>query len=597
MTKSTDNTTPPPAIQRVLPFLTWLPLVTRATLRGDLVAALTSTVIVLPQGVAYALIAGLPPEYGLYGAIVVAIVAALFGSSHHMVTGPVAAVSIVVFSVASAVVAPGSGFYVAVVLTLTFMAGAIQLALGLLRLGTLVNFISHTVIVAFTAGAAVLIAVSQLRYFFGLAMPADGSVIGTLIAFAQTVSQTNPYAVAIGALTLLGAVALRRWRPRWPGMLIAMVIGGVFSYAINGVAHGVAMVGAMPAGLPPLSLPLFSVDTFRQLLPGAVAIAIIALVEAASIARSVATKSHQRIQGNQEFIGQGLANVAGSFFSCYAGSGSFTRTGANYDAGAQTPLAAVFSAVMVVIVLLLIPGMTAWLPLPAMAGIVLLVAWNLISYHDLRRIMLASRQESLVLVITFLATLLLPLQYAIYIGVLLSLAFYLWRTAHPRLTVVAPMGDRPGRPLRNAHRRNLPECPQIKILRIDGSLFFGAVDYVQGRLHEFTDAGYRHILLVGSGVNFIDVSGAEMLAREARRLRQAGGGLYLCQFKAVATHVLRHDMYMRAIGQDNMFTSSTRAIATIFERLDMDRCAHCESRIFAECDTLPRPDASSHEWP
>src|SRR5699024_8582105 len=187
-----------------------------------------------------------------------------------------------------------------------------------------------------------------------------------------------------------------------------------------------------------------------QLSSGAVAIAIIALVEAVSIARSVATRSNQRIEGSQEFIGQGLANVVGSFFSCYAGSGSFTRTGANYDAGAKTPLAAVFSAIMVAVVLLLAPRLTSYLQMSAVAGSVLPVAWNLVEFHDLGRIVKASRQETPVLVVTLVATLLMPLQYAIYIGVLLSLALYLWRTAHPRLTVVAPMGNRPGRPLRNA---------------------------------------------------------------------------------------------------------------------------------------------------
>lgn len=587
MTSHDGSIDPGSKVRRALPFLTWLPLVTRRTLRADFMAALTSTVIVLPQGVAYALIAGLPPQYGLYAAIVTAIVAALFGSSHHMVSGPVAAVSIVVFSVASGVVSPASPQYVPVVLTLTLMAGVIQLVLGLLRMGTLVNFISHTVIVAFTAGAAVLIAVSQLRHIFGLTIASGGSVVDTLLAVAASVEQSNPYVMAVAVVTLLSAIGIRRLRPRWPGMLIAMILGSVFCFVINGAAHGVVLIGAMPGQLPPLSMPMLSLDTFRQLSSGAVAIAIIALVEAVSISRSVATRSNQRVQGNQEFIGQGLANVVGSFFSCYAGSGSFTRTGANYDAGAKTPLAAVFSAIMVAVVLLLAPGLTAYLPMPAMAGIVLLVAWNLIDFHDLSRIVKASRQEALVLLATFVATLLFALQYAIYTGVLLSLILYLWRTAHPRLIVVAPMGKRPGRPMRNVARRQLTECPQLKILRIDGSLFFGAVDYVQGRLHELTDAGYHHILLVGSGVNFVDVSGAEMLAQEAKRLRSMGGGLYLCQFKAVATDVLQHDIYMRDIGPQNVFTSSTGAIASICERLDMVRCSQCRNRIFEECARMP----------
>lgn len=573
--------------RRVLPFLVWLPQVTSRTLRGDLMAALTSTVIVLPQGVAYALIAGLPPEYGLYTAIVTPIVAGLFGSSHHMVSGPVAAVSIVVFSVASGVVAPGSPEYVSVVLTLTFMAGAIQLVLGLIRMGALVNFISHTVVVGFTAGAAVLIAVSQLSHFFGLPIPSGASVVDTLTAFVRTVDESNFYVIAVGLVTLLSSIAIRRLRPRWPGMFFAMILGSLFCLAINGAAHGVPRIGAMTGQFPPLSTPMFSLTTWRELGPGALAIAVIALVEAVSIARSVAARSQQRIHGNQEFIGQGLSNIVGSFFSCYASSGSFTRTGANYDSGAQTPLAAIFSAIIVAAVLLLAPGLTAFLPMPAMAGIVLLVAWNLVDFRELRRIIKASRSEAVVLLVTFLATLLLALEYAIYVGVLLSLALYLQRTAHPRLTVVAPMGDRPGRPMRNVAKRGLLECPQLKILRIDGSLFFGAVNHVQGRLHELTETGYRHILLTGSGVNSIDVSGAEMLAREARRLHSLDGVLYLCYFKGVATDVLRQDVYMDDIGRDNMFSSSNAAVAAIFQRLDFERCKVCRNRIFEECANVP----------
>lgn len=582
-----------PYARRLLPFVEWLPHVRPKTIRADIVAGLTGTAIVLPQGVAYALIAGLPPEYGLYAAIVTTIVAALFGSSLHMVSGPVAAVSIVVFSIATDFAMPGSPHYVSVVLTLAFMAGVMQLGLGLLRMGMLVNFISHTVIVGFTAGAAILIAVSQLRHFFGLPIPSGGSVVDTLAAFVVTVGHSNLYVLAVGLVTLASAVVMRRLRPRWPGMFIAMVLGSAFCFAINGAAHGVPLIGAMTGTLPPLSMPMLSLGTFRALSPGALAIAIIGLVEAAAIARSVATRSHQRIDGNQEFIGQGLANTVGSFFSCYPGSGSFTRTAANYDAGGKTPLAAVFSAVIVAAVLLLAPWLTAWLPLPAMAGIVLLVAWNLIDFRDLRRIVKVSRSETGVLLVTFVATLLLALEYAIYVGVLLSLALYLRRTAHPRLTVVAPMGDRPGRPMRNAAKRGLLECPQLKILRIDGSLFFGAVDYVQSQLHELTETGYRHILLVGSGVNFVDVSGAEMLAGEARRLRELGGGLYLCQFKDIATGVLSRDVYMNDIGRDNVFTSSTAAIASIFERLDFDVCRVCTNRIFQECARIPAADAQS----
>lgn len=575
------------ALRRLLPFMAWLPGVKGKTLRADLMAGLTGAVIVLPQGVAYALIAGLPPEYGLYTAIVTAIIAGLFGSSRHLVSGPTAAISIVVFSVVSGVVPPDSPEFIPYVLTLTFLAGAIQLVLGLVRMGAMVNFISHTVVIGFTAGAAVLIATSQLRHFFGLEIPSGQAFYQTLAEFVRMLPQTNPYVVAIGLVTLGSAVLLRWLRPRWPGMLIAMGVGSVFSLLIGGAGHGVPMVGAMPAQLPPPSLPIFSLETFRQLAPGALAVAIIALIEAVSIARAVAMRSNQRIDSNQEFVGQGLSNVVGSFFSCYAGSGSFTRSGANYDAGARTPLAAVFASIMLAVILLVAPGATAYLPMPAMAGIVLLIAWNLIDAHHIRGALEAGRGEASILLVTFISTLLLALEFAVYVGVLLSLVLYLQRTARPSMVSVAPVPNRLERSLRNAAKRGLTECPQLKILRMDGSLFFGAVDHVQSVLHNLTSRGYRHILLVGNGVNFIDLAGAELLVQEAARLRERGGGLYFCSFKDPAIELLKKPRYMRVLGEENFFSSPGDAIAAIFEKLDRDRCERCTARIFRECKGVP----------
>lgn len=579
--------------RRLLPFLHWLPRVGPRSLRADLVAGATGAIIVLPQGVAYALIAGLPPEYGLYTAIVTPIVAGLFGSSLHLVSGPTAAISIVVYSVVSGVVPPDSPQFIPYVLALTFMVGVIQLALGITRMGTLVNFISHTVVVGFTTGAAILIGTSQLRHFTGIDAPSGESFLHTLQALALGAGGANAYSIAIGTLTLLTALAMRAWLPRWPGMLIAMVVGSLVCLAIGGGERGVPLVGAMSGGLPAPSLPELSPDVLRDLAPGALAVAIIALIEAVSIARAVAIRSHQQIDGNQEFIGQGLSNIVGSFFSCYAGSGSFTRTGANYDAGARTPLAAVFASLMLALVLLLAPGLTAYLPLPAMAGIVLLIAWNLIDFHHIRKIMRASRRETVVLAVTFASTLLLELEFAIYVGVLLSLVLYLQRTAKPRLVDLAPMAERAERPLRNAAKRSLPECPQLRILRIDGSLFFGAVDHVQTALKNDPEGERPHVLIIGNAINFIDVAGAEMLAEEAERLRHAGGGLYLCGVKSPALETVRRGGYLEALGEENLFTTPEDAIHAIFQRLDGEVCRICRRRIFLECADAPGPEPAA----
>jgi len=468
---------------RVLPFLTWWPMVTRRNLRSDLWAGLTGAVIVLPQGVAFAAIAGLPPEYGLYAAMVPVIVAALFGSSHHLISGPTTTASLVIYANISLLAAPGSPDYLRLVLALTFLAGCFKLALGLARLGGVVNFVSHSVVTGFMAGAAILIATSQLGHFFGLTLPRGGSFLEIWSALLRQLPSANPWVLAVGAVTLASALIIRHLRPRAPALLLAMVIGSVVSLLLDGQAHGVRLVGALPASLPPLSFPGFDLDTLRILVPGALAVAMHGLAEAVSIARAVAIRSNQPIDNSQEFVGQGLANIVGSFFSAYATSGSFTRTGVNYEAGARTPLAAVFSALLLAGIVLLVAPVTAYLPIAAMAGVILLVAAGLINLRGIRHIIRTDRAEAGVLAATFLSTLFVELEFAIYAGVILSLLLYLRRTSHPHCITLAPDPGSPHRPLVNARRHGLAECPQLMILRLDGSIFFGAVNHVTEELH------------------------------------------------------------------------------------------------------------------
>ena len=568
---------------RLLPFLRWWPLVTRETLKADLKAGLTGAVVVLPQGVAFAMIAGLPPIYGLYTAMVPPIIAALFGSSRHLISGPTTAISIVVFATVARFAEPGSEKFIQMAITLTFLAGVYQLGLGLARMGALVNFISHSVVVGFTAGAAVLIATSQLNHFFGLHIPSGESFLHTWRDILLQLPQANPYVVGVAATTLVALIALMRWRPNWPTMLIAMVIGSLVALGAGGVAHGITLVGEIPGSLPPLSLPDLSLGSIKALGSGALAIAMLGLVEAVSIARSVAAKSGQRINGNQEFIGQGTANMVGSFFSCYASSGSFTRTGLNYTAGAVTPMAAVFAAAALALIVLLVAPLAAYLPIGAMAAVLLVVAYRLIDFHHIKTILGTSKRETSVLAVTFFATLFVELEFAIYVGVLLSLIIYLMRTAQPRVMGQVPDPHTAKRHLVSDPR--LPECPQLKIIRIDGSLYFGAVDHVQDILHGVAvqHPDQKHLLIVGNGINFIDIAGAEMLAVEAERRRRAGGGLYLCKVKDEVCKIFKRGGFSDLIGPENIFVDKGGAIEHIFGKLDRDKCARCDKRIFTEC--------------
>ncbi|WP_020682049.1 SulP family inorganic anion transporter [Marinobacterium rhizophilum] len=568
------------------PFLSWGRSINQRTLRADVMAGITGAVIALPQAVAYAFIAGLPPEYGLYSAIIISVIAALFGSSWHMVSGPAAAISIVIMSVVSGLGELDPAQYLSAVLTLTLLVGLMQLGMGILRLGSLVNFISHSVVIAFTAGAAILIGASQLKHVLGVAVPGGLSFIDGLLALLDQTDAVNYISLGVGAITLLSALLVRRLNRRWPHLLIGMTVGSVTCLLLNGADQGVALVGALPGTLPPLSLPDLSANTIQPLASGAFALALLGLIEAVSIARAIALRSQQQISGNQEFIGQGLANTIGSFFSCFASSGSFTRSGANYDAGAKTPLAAVFSAGIQASVLLLAPGLTAYLPLPAMAGAVLLIAWNLIDLHHIRQIIKSSRNETLVLTVTFLATLFVELEFAIYIGVFLSLALYLRRTSRPSVMEVAPIPDHPRRQIKNTQRFSLQQCPQLKIIRIDGSLFFGAIDHIQQRIRALSNEGdTNRLLIIGKGINFIDVAGAEMLIQESRRLQQRGGKLMFSSLKGTVIDELRANGYLQRIGEELFYDSPEAALSDSVVKLNKEVCQRCSARIFRECAT------------
>ncbi|WP_226801810.1 SulP family inorganic anion transporter [Alkalilimnicola sp. S0819] len=547
-------------LHRLFPFLHWAGELRGATLHADLMAGITGAVIVLPQGVAYAMIAGLPPQFGLYSAIVIPIVAGLFGSSRHLVSGPTAAISVLVASVLAGM-SIAEGDYIALALTLTLLAGVFQLGFGLARMGALVNFISHTVIVGFTAGAALIIALSQTGNLLGL--PAGGP--SGLKAFAVVAAAPPPHlATALGlfAFTLVSCQLIRKLRPRWPALLLAMIAGSLLGVVIGAGEQGVPMVGAIPSGLPPLSVPAFTPEVLQSLVPGALAVALLGLIEAVSIARAIGLRSHQRIDSNQEFIGQGLSNIVGSFFSSYAASGSFTRSGANYEAGARTPLAGIFASLVLVVIVLSFPQASAWLPIPVVAAIIVLIAWGLLDFTTIRRIVHASREETAVLGATFLAAIVINLEFAIITGVALSLFLYLRRTSQPGVIPVAPHPDRPAPGLRNARKHGLPEDPRLRILRLDGSLFFGAVEHVQGQLQRLS-ADQKRILLVCSGVNFIDLAGAEMLLHEARRLRREGGALYLCGLRDTARRKLQQGRFLDALGRDHIFGDPARALAAL----------------------------------
>lgn len=570
----------------IFPFLLWFKLVNKQTIKDDFFAGLTGAVIVLPQGVAFATIAGLPPEYGLYTAMVTPIIAALFGSSFHLVSGPTTAISIVVFSAISSHAEPGTAEFVSLAITMTFLAGVYQLAFGLARLGVLVNFVSHTVVIGFTAGAAILIATSQLKHVTGIFVPKGESFLHTWVDLYVGIDQFSIALFMIALATLITALISKKVFPKLPNLLIGMVVGSLLALLLKDHAPEIKLVGEIPAHLPPLSMPNFSLESIKMLAPQAFAVALLGLIEAVSISRAVATKSGQRIDPNQEFVGQGMSNMFGSFFSSYAGSGSFTRSGINYSAGAKTPLSAIFAAIFLALIVLLIAPLTAYLPIAAMGGVILLVAYNLIDFHHIKQTLSFSKSESAILLTTFFATLFLELEFAIYLGVLLSLILFLAKTSTPNIPILSLDNDPKSgqRKLIEIDEKPIQQCPQLRIVRIDMSIYFGSISHIQKRLSRIADQeNVSHILIEASGINFIDLAGAEALVAENNSLVKKGGGLYFVGLKPSVYEFAAKSCFIRNIGNDHFYDTKAQALHHVYDKLNKQRCETCEVKLFREC--------------
>lgn len=592
-------------LYRLLPFLRWWPNVNTTTFKADSLAAFTGALIVLPQSVAFATIAGLPPEYGLYAAMIPTIVAALWGSSWHLVSGPTTAISIVVFAAISPLAEPGSAQYIGLVLTLTLLVGMIQLAMGLARLGALVNFISHTVILGFTAGAALLIAGSQLKHFLGIDVPRNAHFHEVLRYAVTHMDNIQPWVAIVGVLTLITGILAKRFLPKLPYMIVAMIVGSLIAFVINikvgAVQSGIKTVGALVASFPPLSMPDFSFKAIKAMFFPAAIIAILALTEAVAIARSVAIKSDQRIDSNQEFIGQGLSNITGAFFSAYASSGSFNRSGVNYASGAKTPIAAALSAVFLLLIVLLIAPLAAYLPVSAMAAILFIVAWNLIDFHHIAEIIKRYRRERIVFAITFVGTL-IDLEKGIFLGILASLIFYLYRTSQPSMRELVPPKSELNDPRRKfvTADTTTPTCPQMTMLRMEGSIFFGAVEHVQQQMRAVDEINpqKKHLMLFSRAVNFVDLAGAQMLAKEAVRRRRLGGGLYLVGVQPGVSDMMKRGGQIDVIGPKNNFRHKGDALRAVYPRFDVEICRRCVARIFHECQTtLPNGEPRNEPSP
>ena len=572
------------SLKKIFPFLVWLPLV-KNSWKDDLLAGLTGTIIMIPQAVAFAMIAGLPPIYGFYTAMITPIIAALFGSSYHLMTGPTTTSSIVIYAVISKFANPETELeaFISLAILVSFMAGVFKLVMGLIKMGKLVNFVSHSVVIGFAAGAGVLIAFKQVKYVLGIDIPQGSSFIEIISFSIQHLLETNVYVFGVSLFTLLVAVLFKNIRFFSKlYMILALLLGTVLTFALQGSLHGIETVGHVPSNLPPFKIPDFDFNTMGSLTAGAVTIALLGLVEAVSISRVIAMKTNQKLDSNQEFIGQGLANVISSFFSSYTSSGSFSRSAINYQVGAKTPLSAIISGLGLMLVVLFFAQYASFLPKPVMGGIIVLVGYNLIDFQQIKRIVKSSKKEFIVLSVTIIGTLFLTLELALFAGILFSLFFYLEKTSKPNIAVLGKSEN--GLMLNVIRDTATKECSQIKVIRIDGSIYFGAVEGISNFFSElFEVEGPKQLLIMANGINFIDLAGAEWLTKEAKKWEDRGGGVYFVGLKIISQDVMKDGGFMDEIGLDHFYKEMDTATKTICKKLDTSVCNACKSCIFNEC--------------
>lgn len=559
----------------------------RNHIRPDLIAGITVAVILLPQGIAFAFIAELPPQMGIYAAIVGAIFAALWGSSDQMQTGPTNSISLLVFSSLSGIIAVGSPEYVIAAGMVALMAGLFQLAMGLARLGILVNFVSHSVIVGFASGASILIAIRQLQPLLGMNIPSD-TIVGTLTSTITNLDQVHWPTAVLGIGVMVFIVILRRINPKLPSALISMILASVIVYLLQLDKAGVSVIGQLPHNLPPLAkLPIFDLALISKLSPGALAIGAIGLVQTSAIARSLAARTGQRPDSNQEFVGQGMANIASGLFSGYPVTGSFPRTAISYEAGAKSPFSSIFAALFVIIAMFALGPMAAYLPRTALAGVVIVIAYGMVDTVEIRRIWQGAAGDAAIMVITLLGTLVISLEFAVLIGILVSLALYVLRTSTPRVLAVIP--DPTFKHFNHQPARE--GCPQLIIIEILGDLYFGAVNHVEEIIleHLKQSPDQRFLMLRMHSVAHVDFSGIHMLESIVHTYRERGGDVFMVRVGPPVMRIMESTGFDLYLGKENFLEDDTAISHLFYRKLDPAICIYeCPWRVFKECQNLPK---------
>lgn len=557
-----------PALQRLLPFLVWLPRMNRDTLRADAIAGVSVALVAIPQSLAYAQLAGLPAYYGLYAALIPTLVGALFGSSAQLSTGPVALTSLLTAASISPLAAAGSEQYVAYAIALAMLSGVLQIGFGVLRLGVLMNLLSHPVLMGFVNAAAILITLSQVPSLFGVPPASTGHALADAWQILWRLDEAHGYSLAFGLSAIAMLVALRRFAPALPGVLFAVVILTALSHYLGYAGHGGRVVGEIPRGMPGFALPGAQWSVWVALLPAAFVIAVISFMEAMSSAKIASIKTATKWDENQELIGQGLAKVAAALSQTMPVSGSFSRSAINLGANARTGLSSIICALCVLLMVLFFTPLLEHLPRPVLAAIIIMALTNLINLRSLRNAWRASPDDAVAAILTFCATLAFApqIQNGIFAGVLVSLSLFIYRRMRPRVEIAEPGSE--------SLARDLPtDVPQalrgaIGVVRFDASLVFVNASYFEAAVLSLESAhpALRFVLVSAHSINRLDASGVEMLAGLGDGLGKKGIALVFSGVNAQVYEVLDRTGLARRLGVKNFFPDDQAAFAALAGR-------------------------------
>ena len=507
-------------LEKFVPAYDWLRSYGLGDLSRDFSAALIIAVMIVPQSMAYALLAGLPPIYGLYASTVPAIIYALFGTSKHMPVGPPALMALLTFASVGAIAEPGSEEYIGYVLLLALMVGVLQLGLGFLQMGFLTNFISHPVLSGFIYASAVIIALSQAKHFLGIKSSDDHSTLGMVTNIAGKIGDTNPVPLVIGLLSIATIVLLGRFLPRVPGALVAVVTATLAVYLLSLDGRDVSIVGEVPGGLPRPSMPTLNFEAIRTLVPAALIVAFVGFIESISVARAIASQEKYKVDSNQELRALGLANVGAAFFSGFPVAGSFSRTAVQYQSGGKTQMASIITALMVVVTLLFLTPLFYYLPNVALAAVIVVAVYKLLDFQEARYIFRVRGPDGLAMLITFLVTLFVGVEQGIIAGAAFALLAFLRRTAYPHIIELGYVEEEDS----FIGVQSYPEAkifPEALILRFDARLYYANIPFLEEYLISTVPdrPDLKYVVIDSRGINSIDVTaleGLESLVSEYR---------------------------------------------------------------------------------